>query len=506
MNMPYIKTNRIIAFISSQTFFRLIIGLFVLQAAWIALTGRYPMAFDEDFHLGVIRLYASHWSPIWSAHPAGGDAFGAVSRDPSYLYHYLMSFPYRVIGIFTDNQTIQVLILRFMNIAFFASGLPLYRRLLLKTGASKPIVHLSLLIFILIPIVPLLGAEVNYDNVIMPLTALSLLLAISFSESLGKQTFNTTRLLQFIAVGLLASITKYAYLPIFVAASGYLIFRLYTVYRTPLNLYQVFKKSRSKFRGWKPWLLIGLVVLAGGLFGERYGLNIVRYHTPVPDCAQVLTYNECKHYAPWIRDFEFEMGKTSDSDPNPIRYSQHWLYGMWLRSFFAVDGPASDFETRGPLIIPGITGAVLATGGLTILILLLPELWRKYNGRVFWLFSGVTIIYIAILWVTEYKLYLQTGQPVAINGRYLLPVLPLIIVATILAVNELLGKRPQLRILIASMAIIGLLWGGGAMTYVLRSRDAWYWPGTPLTSVNHVLQRTLGPVTPGAKNPIQYLH
>ncbi len=504
--MPRITTSRVLAFLSSRTFLKLIIGLFVLQAAWIALTGRYPMAFDEDFHLGVIRLYADHWSPIWSAHPAGGDAFGAVSRDPSYLYHYLMSFPYRLIALFTDNQTLQVLILRAMNIAFFACGLPLYRKLLLKTGASKPVVHLSLLIFVLIPIVPLLGAQINYDNVIMPLTALSLLLIIQFSESLRKQSLDVNKLLQFMAVSLFASIVKYAYLPIFVASTGYLIFRLYRVYRTPSDLLKAFKNSWPKFKGWNRWLLIVLVFLAGGLFGERYGLNIIRYHTPVPDCAQVLTYQECKHYGPWIRDFEFEQDKPIENDRNPIRYTQHWLYGMWLRSFFAVDGPASDFETRGPLIAPGVTGAVLAISGLTALVLLIPELWRKYNGPILWLFSLVTLVYVAILWVTEYQLYLQTAQPVAINGRYLLPVLPLITVAAMLAVKELTGRRQWLRLLIASLAIVGLLWGGGAMTYVLRSSDSWYWPVTPLKPVNHALQKTLGPVTPGYKNPTQLLH
>ena len=85
-------------------------ALFVLQAAWIALSGRYPMAFDENFHLGIIRLYAHHISPFWSGQPAGANAFGAVARDPSYLYQYLMSFPYRLVSIFTSSQTAHVLI------------------------------------------------------------------------------------------------------------------------------------------------------------------------------------------------------------------------------------------------------------------------------------------------------------------------------------------------------------------------------------------------------------
>ncbi|HXE10103.1 MAG TPA: hypothetical protein VN554_01620, partial [Verrucomicrobiae bacterium] len=111
------------AILGSRRFFWVILALFVIQAAWIALSGLYPMAFDEDFHLGIIRLYAHHISPFWAGQPPGADAFGAVARDPSYLYHYLMSFPYRLSGLFTHDQTLQILWLRAINIALFTAGL-----------------------------------------------------------------------------------------------------------------------------------------------------------------------------------------------------------------------------------------------------------------------------------------------------------------------------------------------------------------------------------------------
>jgi hypothetical protein len=114
---------RAVALIGSPGFFWGVLALLVLQAAWLACTGRYPMAFDEDFHLGIIRLYAHHISPFWNAQPPGADKFGAVFRDPSYLYQYLMSFPYRLISVFTADQTIQVLWLRAINIGLFKPAL-----------------------------------------------------------------------------------------------------------------------------------------------------------------------------------------------------------------------------------------------------------------------------------------------------------------------------------------------------------------------------------------------
>lgn len=502
MNIP----NRVAGVLRSPKFFYAIIGLLVLQALWIALSGRYPMAFDEDFHVGVIRLYATHYLPVWSAHPTGGDAFGAVARDPSYLFHYLMSFPYSLAGVFTHSEAIKIVVLRLIDIALFASGLPLYRALLLKTGASRALVHASLLLFVLVPIVPFLAAQVNYDNLIMPLTALTLLLALRLNASLTTKSFDVTALFQLLIVGFFACITKYAYLPVFLAVVGYLLVRGYQVYRTPRALLRVLVLSWRKLAGPRRWLLVGLLVLASALVAERYVGNVARYHTPVPDCAQVLDYSHCKSYGPWIRDYNFALNKRPDADKNPLRYTQHWIYGMWFRTYFAVDGPASEFETRGPLMAPAVGGVISAVVGLSAFVLMAPRLWRRYNRSVLSLYCVVIALYVGILWLTEYQLYRQTAMPVAINGRYLLPVLPLVVVMTVLAVRELLGHRRALQTLIAIGVLICSLWGGGALTYILRSNNAWYWSGTPTNTVNHALQRGLGPLTPGYDKPTLYLH
>ncbi len=57
-------SKRLISLLGSTQFFWAIVALFVVQALWIALSSHYPMAFDEDFHLGIIRLYAHHLSTL----------------------------------------------------------------------------------------------------------------------------------------------------------------------------------------------------------------------------------------------------------------------------------------------------------------------------------------------------------------------------------------------------------------------------------------------------------
>jgi len=500
--------RRLIGLVASSQFFWVIVGIFGLQAAWIALTGRYPMAFDENFHLGIIRLYAHHLSPFWSGQPAGGDAFGAVARDPSYLYQYLMSFPYRLISVFTHDQTIQVIILRFINIILFGASLPIFRRLLLKIGASRGVVHLCLLLFVLLPIVPLLAAQINYDNLLIPVVGLVLLEVTNFSDHIKKsQPIDVTRLLAIIIGCLLASLIKYAFLAVFMATIIYMIIRLRQVYDS-FGVVRTQLTAGARLVRRQTWvlLIIGLII-SGGLFGERYGINLVRYHAPVPACGQVLSVKACSAYGPWARDYSLELSKSYRSTTkDPITFTSDWLYGMWLRTFFAVDGPDTDFQTRGPLPVPALTAIVFVVAGVLSIVVYGRRLLRQYNAPLIRLLALVEICYIGALWLDEYRSFLQTGDTVAINGRYLLPVvLPLLVIGA-LALKEALKHFPAfVKPLVAGLAVLSLVWGGGALTYILRSNDAWYWPSPVMRDANHVIKNVLKPITPGYNDPIEFL-
>jgi len=111
------------------------------------------MAYDEDTHLNVIKFFAQHPNPFFTQQPRYLDVNGAVAHDPSYLYHYIMSFPWRVISHLTNNFTTQVISLRLINVAFMAIGLYLFRLLLLQIFKNKLVVNLALLVFVMTPLV-----------------------------------------------------------------------------------------------------------------------------------------------------------------------------------------------------------------------------------------------------------------------------------------------------------------------------------------------------------------
>jgi hypothetical protein len=497
--------QRTLSIIASKKFFVATLVFFALQAAWIALSARYPMAFDEDYHFGIIRLYADHISPFWSGQPAGADAFGAVYRDPSYLYHWLMSFPYRLIALFTDSQAIQVLFLRFINIALLASCLPLYRRLLLRLGLTPAQAHSALLLFVLIPVVPVLGGQINYDNLLMPLVAGLLLLTIRFSSELRRYKRVNVWLLGWLFVAcLLAGLVKVAFLPVLLAIMLFVVWELYSQLRLGRKLLLSLGFGLSLITRTQRWVLVALLVISFGLFTERYGVNLVRYHNPAPACDKVLSIEQCDSYGPWQRDHYLEAVKAANFAPSILKYDVDWFGGMWVRLFFAVDGPSTHFQTRGPLILPGLMAIALLCLGLVCATVKFRRLVSRLSPALMFCI-GAALLYVAILWTQEYLAYARTGKAVAINGRYLLPVLPILAVPLVIA-TSLVVRSNKLKAGLAVASFVLFLWGGGALTYILRSNDAWYWPNHTVRSVNHAVQHVLTPIVPGSKDPTKFLY
>jgi hypothetical protein len=462
------------------------------------------MAFDEDFHLGIIQLYAHHLSPFWSS-PLHEGALGPVSRDPSYLYQFLLSFPYRLISVFTDSTTVQVLILRFINIGFFAAALPLFRNLLLRARLSAAASNLVLLLFILIPVAPLLAAQINYDNLLLPVVAGTLLLTLEISDELNTyKRLNTIRIGWLAVACLLGSLVTYVFLPIFAAIILWLGWQAWRSLGLGRKFWRTLGFGLTLATKRLRWVLISCLAISLLLFGERYGVNLVRYHFPFPDCAQVLTVAECSDYGPWYRDYIAKTHK-GQVDKNPIAYSGSWFGGMWVRLFFAVAGPATNFETRGPLTLPGLSSVALLAGGIVLLgssRKWLKDIFKTPAVRLYMLASG---LFALILWVDNYGAFLRTGQPVAINGRYLLAIIPLAVTPLALAYQSALRSKPRVQVGLAGVAIVCMLWGGGWLTYVLRSNDSWYWPNQAVKDANHALQHVLEPIVPGTNDPTKYL-
>jgi len=326
--------NKITAVLRSQKIFYIVVGLLVVQSVWIALTARYPQAFDENYHLGLIQLHAKQLFPYFTSQPPDSSVFGAIVRDPSYLFHYLLSFPYNLIVSLTDNTTVQIIVLRFINVAIFVWGLFVYRKLFDTLGVSTVLRNVVLLFFVLTPVVPLLAGQINYDNLMFVLTGMLFLYAVRYVHLLEFQNLNSSvvksthtpaipyiLLLQIVFVAAFGSLVKFPFLPLALAVVcivGYITYRF--VRKTKISPSKLFVVTRRKLT---IFMLI-MTILVGILGIERYGINLVKYHDPVPSCDAVLTIKECMLYSPWARDYMYAASFPKPTVQGIVVYPVVW--------------------------------------------------------------------------------------------------------------------------------------------------------------------------------------
>ncbi len=481
-------------FLKSRAFFYGVIIFFVFEALWIALSAVYPMAFDEDFHFGVIKIYSHQWLPFLNGQPDDSMQFGALATDPSYLYHYLMSFPYRLAAALTDSQSAQVIFLRLINIAMAVAGLILFKKVLRKAKISEAMANASILIFALIPIAPLLAGQVNYDNLLFLLLAWVCLLAIKVYESLRRHRVDATAICSLVLVCLAASLVKYAFLPFALAAGLFIVWAFVREFSHDWR--KIHLSAAAGFRAMSRRTAMALCVFAViicGLFVQRYGLNLVRYHTPVPDCSAVLTENDCMSYGPWARNYVLSNLKGQNSvNTSPFGYAWQWLQSMHYRLFFMINGPADSYRNYPPVPLPAAAAVVISLSGTAALALYWRRVFRN-NVPLAFLF-GLSAAYCCVLWLEGYSQFVETGQPVAINGRYLLPVLLPLAAVYIKALGAVLGRHNKAKTGIVIVVLLMFLQGGGFFSFILRSNHAWYWPNGAVESTNNAARRVLGPV------------
>jgi hypothetical protein len=466
--------------IRSRKFFYAVVVLLVIQAIWFALVARYPMAFDEDFHFGIIKIYAHQWGPFITSTPPDSGAYGDLIRTPSYLYHYLMSFPYRLAASFTHDETIQIIVLRFLNVAMFASGLVVFRKLLRQLKFSDGSINLSLFVLVLVPVVPFLAGQINYDNLLFLLTPALGMAALTCARTLKEKGYiPASSLIYLISLGMLGSLVKYPFAPIFFAAVLYVLIAIWRHKKYK----EVLKKTWHSFVASRLILQISLIVLlliSSGLFIERYGGNVVQYKTISPDCAQVESIDHCQDYGPWARNYKIQTGNGDEfldqSNAGFLSFTVQWVYGLMHRLFFAI---SYDYVNYFELPLPVTAAYVFGTIGLILAGVYRKKLFRLHPHLL--LAFLMTVIYIASLFYVNYSDFLKLNSFLAINGRYLIPVLLFMFVAFASAFSLAIAKRTSpkralyTKFWLTVVILVFMLQGGGALTFAVRSDPDWYW-------------------------------
>jgi hypothetical protein len=472
----------------SSGFFWCVVALFVLQATWIALTGRYPQAFDEQFHFGVIQLHARQWWPFFSHQPGGAIGLGAVVSDPSFLYHYLMSFLYRGIRLFTTDSTIQLIFLRLVNVALAVWGLVVFRKLVLQLKLSRAWANGLVLIMTALPVFPLLAGQLNYDNLLLPLTGLSMIWAVRLAQRYQEvRQLDWALMLRLVTVCLFTSAVKYTFLPIFLA---YVVYFLPILYAQRGTLLAEWRTTWQRSAIGSRLLVAGLVIIGAGMVAGSSGMNILRYHTVTPKCAQVLSVSECSAYGPWYRDYRLAQQNPTPDVGQIMYYPVHWVQMMVHETYFTIYSTLDKVQvvhyyTGQPIRVLAVAGWLWLGICASILLWALPFLWRRRDSRLLLL---VAAFYLGALFVVNLLDFVRTDAPVAIHGRYVFPVTIPLLACVAIGLGELVKRYRVFRTSVAKqLATAALLvtllvatQGGGFITYEVRSSNAWFWPQSHL--------------------------
>lgn len=468
--------------LSSSMFFYAILAVFIVSTTWIAFASIYPMAFDEEFHYGLIKIYAGSLLPYGIEHTSDMAQYGAATADASYLFHYLMSFPYRLLDFFGVSDTAIIISLRVLNIAFVAGALVVFRKALLAANVSRPIVHTALLLVTLIPIFPLLAAHINYDNLLLLVFAWCLLSIIKITGSVRSgKAFPLEYVFQLAVAVLIGMSIKYAFLPLALGLFVWLIWLLVLGYRmhrqTVTSQLAGFRKEWKRLAPRVKWLMASIALISV-FFASHYVTNTLSYDSPIPSCERVFSESECTAYGPWNRNKNMEARKSDTFEPmSYVEYmATEWLPGMTQRLTFAVAGKTNNFDTKLPL--PALVYTLLTFTIFGTVCLVVQAVRRKATWLV-----ALTLLLVAFYAVALsfqlYGAYVDTAHPVAINGRYLIPLLPLMAVILIQAIRHVL--RPVntgiLAVALLPLLILLMIAGAGIGTYVVQAESYWFWSG-----------------------------
>lgn len=452
-----------------------LLAWFAIQASFLALVTGVGIPPDEIFHIDAIRFYAEHGlSPLVSSQQ---DFFhlGDLVRTPSYLYHYLLSFPYRLSPL---GHGATVTALRLVNVAMVVGALwflVLFMRHLLFPGA---VVNLSLLVLTNTMMFVFLAGAVSYDNQVILLSSIAFFLFVRLVDRLSIRD-----LILFLATLLALMLTKVAALPLVILLFVTLaVLRRGAVRELPSQIREGWERSRL--------VLVGLLLLLAvplTLVGERYGGNVVGYGSITVSCTEVHALEDCERNAVFRRNREIGAAAPPIEQRTPLAsFSLQWLDRMRV-TIFGIMGHRS---TAPPALVQlgsiGLLGILVLgiTRGLTRN--------RSLNASLL-----VGLVYVGVLLAVNRRTYMSSGLfGLALQGRYSFPViLPLVSGGLYYAWRATRDSLPVRRA-VASFLVVTFV-AAGVPAFLYATDPGWYGGRlSPVATALHEALRTLVPRLP----------
>ncbi len=454
-----------------------IVAFFALQASWVAVTASFGL-YDEQYHLTAIKDFSTRWTPFFIHQSTADGAVGDVTRYDSYLYHYLLSFPYRALEGLGLGAGVTLVALRLFSVLAVSGALVYAWRLFRELGAGPVTANVALAVVAIMPLMVFLAGTLNYDNLLMLLATAFFYYGLKLYKA---DRFDLGLWLRVLLVGGLASVTQYASMAIApVVVVGLLVRQVPMLRHGPRpSVRDFFLEPQRGVAKARAALALGALV-ACALVLERYGLNILRYRTPLPSCLAVHPADICSMYAPAARNSQLALAHPGVglSVSGAAGYLIHQWIPLMMRYLTLIGTLGSDGVIRTSLgphvfgaVLTWVVPVVLALVALSIIVL------RRVRGAG--LLLGATGLYTLVLFAQNYSDYARLGQPVGIQGRYVLVLLPVIVGLACLTLAQLISMfRAPARPGAAVGAVVALVFvmsqGGGITSYLWAGSPPWW--------------------------------
>lgn len=483
-------SSLIIKFLGSKTFFWLVLILFVFQALWLALTFRYPMLYDESYHFGVTQFFSNGISPIIEDQSKEYDKYRDISREGSYLYHYLMSYPYRLIELITDRLAVQVISLRIINIALFATGLWIFAKMFRAMKVKPILTNVALLFFVLLPITPFVAATINYDNLLFPLTALFLYLCVNLIVKKKSPTINDYLVL--VLLGFVACLVKFVFMPIFAASLIFLLIKFWSDNKSSLTAAKKLISTSNK----KILLILSVLILIFALwFSHIHIKNIINYGSLIPRCRDTMAVERCQASGLVRRNIILEESTDLRERVMFPGFIFLWAdqilnYVSWSGVEHSVNGKLTVNEKPLPVFHMTMFTLVVAGGFAALLS------WRMFAKNIAYRFTAVVFfVYTAAVIYSNFASYNKYHQLIATQPRYFIVLLPLLMIFMVLGLDTIMRKiqRPA-KIILFATTLFFIMNGAGLITHLMVSDDNWYWQNKKVIRINNAVKNKLTPI------------
>jgi len=388
----------------------IVFGLFAVQSIVLAFVMHLGVPPDESNHIQFIDYYAHHGlSP--NLHGQTPTYYlGDKTREPDFMYHYLMSFVYRVTPLSVHYKYIFI---RLLTVLLALAAFYVLTKIFKRIGFSETVTTVSLLILTNLSMVLMMSAAVNNDVMVWLGVSLGILFLLRL-----KERANLTDLLSLALVIIWGGLFKRDLLPmslLFGLLALFLIVRHWKVYAGTL------KKIRPL-----SYLLIVLLILGSALFVERIIGNIHDYGTVTPTCEQVQGGESCSVF--WASLRAQQLALQPKQNVSPPAFLAKWI-GEDTYNIVNVQTQFWRRDVRPARWVTPVLTAVFLMGLAYGVYYEFSQRLKsdKHKGlRLYVLF--ISLFYILSQLAVNYATFLHYRIfGLALNGRYVIPSLMLLV-------------------------------------------------------------------------------